>query len=43
MIIKRKMALATSALLTVGTLTLAGCGSQEGGANAAATPALPKV
>jgi membrane fusion protein, multidrug efflux system len=43
MIIKRKMALATSALLTVGTIALAGCGSQEGGANAAATPALPKV
>ena len=43
MINKRKMALGTSALLTVGTLTLAGCGSQEGGANAAAAPALPKV
>ena len=39
----RKMALGTSALLTVGTLTLAGCGSQEGGANAATAPALPKV
>ncbi len=43
MINKRKMALGTSALLTVGTLTLAGCGSQEGGANAATAPALPKV
>lgn len=43
MINKRKMALGTSALLTVGALTLTGCGSQEGGANAAATPALPKV
>jgi len=43
MIFKGKIALGTSALLTVGTLTLAGCGSQEGGANAAATPSLPKV
>ena len=43
MIFKEKIALGTSALLTVGTLTLAGCGSQEGGANAAATPSLPKV
>lgn len=43
MIYKRNIALSISALLTVGTLTLAGCGSQEGGANAAATPSLPKV
>lgn len=43
MIYKRNIALGISALLTVGTLTLAGCGSQEGGANAAATPSLPKV
>lgn len=43
MINQRKMALGTSVLLTVGSLTLAGCGSQEGGANAAATPSLPKV
>lgn len=43
MIFKGKIALGTSVLLTVGTLTLAGCGSQEGGANAAATPSLPKV
>ena len=43
MIIRRKIALGVSALLTVGTISLAGCGSQEGGANAAATPALPKV
>lgn len=43
MIYKRNIALSISAVLTVGTLTLAGCGSQEGGANAAATPSLPKV
>lgn len=43
MLNQRKMALGISALLTVGALTLAGCGSQEGGANAAVSPALPKV
>lgn len=43
MIIHRKIVLGVSALLTVGTIGLAGCGSQEGGANAAATPILPKV
>lgn len=43
MIIRRKIALGISALLTVGTIGLAGCGSQEGGASATATPALPKV
>lgn len=43
MIYKKKSALAVSALLTVGSLTLAGCGSQEGGANAAAAPSTPKV
>ncbi|MCR2747825.1 efflux RND transporter periplasmic adaptor subunit [Limnobacter parvus] len=43
MIYKRNSALCISALLTVGSLSLAGCGSQEGGANAAASPTLPQV
>lgn len=43
MIYQKKFVLGVSALSTVGMLVLAGCGSQEGGANAAATPSLPKV
>ena len=42
MIYPKKMALCVSALLTVSTFSLTGCGSQEGGASAAA-PALFKV
>ncbi|MEQ9106771.1 MAG: efflux RND transporter periplasmic adaptor subunit [Limnobacter sp.] len=43
MIIRRKMAFNIGALLTVGTLTLAGCGNRDGDAKAAATPSAPKV
>jgi membrane fusion protein (multidrug efflux system) len=43
MIYNKKSTFGIGVLLTAGTLVLTGCGSQEGGANAAATPNLPKV